>query len=86
MALGLPVIATAVGGTPEVVRDGETGVLFQKEEPSLIKTLKLLVNDRGLRKRIGQAGYLLVSRHFRIEQMLRQTEILLLNLMERKNE
>jgi glycosyltransferase involved in cell wall biosynthesis len=86
MALGLPVIATAVGGTPEVVQDGETGVLFQKEEPSLIKTLKLLVNDRELRKRIGQAGYLLVSRHFRIEQMLRQTEILLLNLMERKNE
>lgn len=57
MALGKPVVATAVGGIPEVVVDGVTGYLVPKGDPEALATriIKLLSNS-GLRRRFGEAG------------------------------
>jgi len=57
MAAGLPVVATSVGGTPELVQDGETGWLVSPRDPaSLAGKIKMLLNDGHLRYRMGRAG------------------------------
>jgi glycosyltransferase involved in cell wall biosynthesis len=73
MALGLPVIATAVGGTPEVVRDGETGVLVL-EQNGVIKALLTLACDPAFRRRLGEAARQWISDRFGMENMIRLTE------------
>jgi glycosyltransferase involved in cell wall biosynthesis len=55
MAFGLPVVATDVGTTPRVVRDGKTGILVRTEEEWL-EALERLVRDPALRRRLGEAG------------------------------
>ncbi|MBC7106428.1 MAG: glycosyltransferase family 4 protein, partial [Firmicutes bacterium] len=78
MALGLPVVATAVGGTPEVVKDGETGVLIQPDDGSLGSVLQELVNDPAGRRRLGEAACRWVRENFAAEQMVEQTGATLL--------
>lgn len=56
-AAARPIVATAVGGCPEVVADGETGLLVPPGDPSaLAQALRSLVADADLRCRLGQAG------------------------------
>ena len=56
-AAGLPVVATRVGGIPEAVADGETGLLVPSEDVSaLAEALARLVRDTRLRKQLGDAG------------------------------
>jgi glycosyltransferase involved in cell wall biosynthesis len=56
-AAGVPVAATAVGGTPEVIADGETGYLVPPGDPAaLAGKLTVLLNDAALRARFGEAG------------------------------
>ena len=57
MAAGLPVVASAVGGIPEAVVDGETGILVEPDNPeALSRALSLLLDDSALRRRMGAAG------------------------------
>jgi glycosyltransferase involved in cell wall biosynthesis len=57
MAAELPVVASAVGGVPELVRDGETGALVPPADPAaLAHALAPLVADPDLRARLGRAG------------------------------
>jgi glycosyltransferase involved in cell wall biosynthesis len=54
MASGLPVVATAVGGVPEVVHCGETGYLADPEnETDMVRALIALIQDRSLRIALG---------------------------------
>ncbi|MBL8482683.1 MAG: TIGR03088 family PEP-CTERM/XrtA system glycosyltransferase [Rhodocyclaceae bacterium] len=54
MASGLPVLATAAGGNPELVQDGHTGRLFQpRDTDALAGLLAAYVNDTGLRRAHG---------------------------------
>jgi len=77
MATGLPVVATAVGGTPEVVVDGVTGLLVPPRDPvALAQAIERLLADPELRHRMGQAGRERVEQHFSVEQMVRKTEAL----------
>ncbi|MCW2951296.1 MAG: glycosyl transferase group 1 [Conexibacter sp.] len=57
-AAGVPVIATAVGGVPEIVVDGETGVLvpFPPTGASVARALEPLLSDGALRARLGTAA------------------------------
>lgn len=65
MAEGLPVIATRVGGTPEIVSDGETGLLVSPDEPVLLASrIQQLLDNPLLRARLGSAGFKLVSGKF----------------------
>jgi glycosyltransferase involved in cell wall biosynthesis len=57
MASGLPVVATMVGGVPEVMVDGETGFLTSPNDPeSLAEKLATLIGDEMLRKEMGRKG------------------------------
>jgi glycosyltransferase involved in cell wall biosynthesis len=65
MAAGLPVVASRVGGIPEIVADGETGMLVEPDDASaLAAALEQLVNDAGLRARLGEAGRLRAAERF----------------------
>ena len=57
MAMGLPVIATSVGGTPEAVEDGVTGELVPMKDPvALAERIAALARDPDARARMGAAG------------------------------
>lgn len=54
MSLGIPVIASNVGGIPEVIRDGIDGLLIQPDDPDILaKSIYKLLIDSALRKRMG---------------------------------
>jgi glycosyltransferase involved in cell wall biosynthesis len=72
MAAGLPVVATSVGGTPEVVST-DRGRLVPARRPDLLAgALVELAADPGLRRTLGEAGRLRVETHFTIERMVRE--------------
>jgi glycosyltransferase involved in cell wall biosynthesis len=83
MALGLPVIATAVGGTPEVVRDGETGVLVPGRYGTLGASLSALARDPALRRRLGWAARQWIGERLSAENMIRSTEETLFTVTHR---
>lgn len=57
MAAGKPVVASAVGGVPETVEDGATGVLFPPGDvPAMIASIKRLLDNGELRQSMGAAG------------------------------
>jgi glycosyltransferase involved in cell wall biosynthesis len=75
MAAGLPVVATAVGGTPEVVVDGITGLLVPPSDPdTLAQAITILLRDSGLRHKMARAGRERVAKHFAVKRMVEQTE------------
>jgi teichuronic acid biosynthesis glycosyltransferase TuaC len=56
-ACGVPVLATRVGGTPELVQDGDTGLLVAADDaPGLAGQIQRLMGDEGLRRRLGRRG------------------------------
>ena len=71
MACGLPVVATRVGGIPEVVVDAETGTLVQPGDPvALAAAIVRLVADDERSRQMGAAGRRRVERLFEIRQMV----------------
>lgn len=71
MATGLPVIATAVGGNPELVADGETGVLVTPRAPdTLAAALACLLADPERARAMGQAGRRRVEAEFSVASMV----------------
>jgi glycosyltransferase involved in cell wall biosynthesis len=72
MSAGLPVVATRVGGNPEVVEDGVTGVLVDPKEPeALARAIASLLADPDRARTMGQAGIARVRAHFSLESMIR---------------
>ena len=68
MAAGVPVVATHVGGLPEVIGE-QAGVLVEPDDPeALVQAILELAADRGLRSARGEAGRLRVERQFTLEQ------------------
>ncbi|HME74014.1 MAG TPA: glycosyltransferase [Myxococcota bacterium] len=66
MASALPVVSTPVGGIPEAVTDGDNGVLVPSSDAhQLAAALAKLLNDAGLRRRLGTAARVRVLRQFR---------------------
>jgi glycosyltransferase involved in cell wall biosynthesis len=73
MAAGRPVVATPVGGTPEVVSDGETGLLVPPRDPqALAAALRRVLEDRALAERLAAAGRRRVEERFTLEGMNRR--------------
>jgi glycosyltransferase involved in cell wall biosynthesis len=65
MAVGTPVVATAVGGTPEIVVDGETGLLVPARDPQhLAEAINRVLDDPSLAARLGEAGRRRLVEHF----------------------
>jgi glycosyltransferase involved in cell wall biosynthesis len=70
MAAGLPVVATSVGGVPELIEDGTTGWLVPpRDADALASRLRLLLSNPELRLSMGAAGYARVRDHFSAAQM-----------------
>jgi glycosyltransferase involved in cell wall biosynthesis len=73
MACGRPVIATNVGGIPEAAIDGETALLAPpRQVPPLVEAMDALIQDAGLRRRMGVAGRERIEAHFTWPQSARQ--------------
>ncbi len=71
MRQSLPVVATKVGGIPEAVVDGETGVLVLPDSPSeLAAAVTSLLADPGLTSRLGRAGHERWRSRFRLTQSI----------------
>ena len=69
MAWGRPVVATAVGGVPDLVVDGETGFLTPPDnEEALAMALAQLSEDGSLVRRLGQAGRERIEREFSLSR------------------
>jgi glycosyltransferase involved in cell wall biosynthesis len=81
MDAGLPVIATRVGGTPEVVVNGETGLLVDPGDvPALAISLRSLLVDSHKREQMGDAGRRRVREEFTIDRMAKRYAELYFNL------
>jgi glycosyltransferase involved in cell wall biosynthesis len=71
MAIGLPVVATAVGGVAEVVEDGVTGILAPSGDDSMLAdAITSLYQSADRRRRMGEAGKQRASKVFSQEEML----------------
>jgi len=74
MACGKPVVATNVGGIPEVVVDGGTGLLVPPRDPAaMADAIVKLLATRALREEMGAAGLERVRSHFSAEAMVQKT-------------
>jgi glycosyltransferase involved in cell wall biosynthesis len=72
MAAGVPVVATAVGGIPELVADGETGRLVPPRDPAaLAAALAAVSADPELRERMGDDGRARAEREFSLAEFRR---------------
>ena len=71
MATGLPVVATRVGGNPELVVDGETGILVPSgDAQKMMQALSIYVDNEEKRQSDGQAARQLIAKRFRLEHMV----------------
>jgi glycosyltransferase involved in cell wall biosynthesis len=70
MAAGLPVIATPVGGIPEVVRDGETGLIVpSNDRKALAEAILKLRQDEALRTELGKQAQKWVQEHHDVRRL-----------------
>ena len=84
MAAGTPVVATAVGGTPDAVRDGSTGLLVPPSDPSrLADAILQLYRDPALRTTLGETGRVAARSGYAAESVIAQVEALYAGLAGR---
>jgi glycosyltransferase involved in cell wall biosynthesis len=87
MAMGKPVVATSVGGIPEVVLDGETGFLVPPKAPDKIaQSIKKLISHKELATQFGAAGEKRVERYFSADRMVQGLEGLYHDLYNRRKQ
>lgn len=73
MAAARPVVATAVSAIPEVVADGETGLLCPAGDAAAVAAAFTRIEDRALRATLGHAGALRAGERFTLERMVAKT-------------
>ncbi len=75
MSYGVPVIGSRVGGIPDIIVDGETGLLVPPGDATVLaRTLERLATDAQLRARLGRAGREHVREHFSWDRIVAQWE------------
>jgi glycosyltransferase involved in cell wall biosynthesis len=73
MACGVPVIGSRVGGIPDIIKHGDTGLLVREKDPDdLSEKLILLLSDRALRQRLIQRGREFVEGNFSWDKIAEQ--------------
>jgi len=86
MAMRLPVVATDVGGTGEVVRQGESGLLVPAKDPvALAEAMRTVLADRERATAMGRLGREIVVERFSAAAMVRQMEALYVAIARSKN-
>ena len=85
MAAGKPVVATKVGGIPEIVVHGETGILIHpRDHDALAIAIIDLLQNRLKAKDMGEAGRIRAGKRFSIYKMIEKTENLYQELLKEK--
>ena len=85
MAAGVPVVATRVGGSPELIQDGETGFLVPPSDPDrLVSAIETLLTRSELRREYGKRGREWARAQFSMEKVRDQYEQLYLTAIESK--
>lgn len=85
MGQRLPIVGSAVSALPEVVVDGETGLLVPpRDVDGLAAALRLLLADAPLRKHMGLMGQERLETHFSIQKMVDETVALYEQLLKRQ--
>ena len=85
MAAGVPVVATNIPGTNELVVEGETGFLVPVgDRASFARQTRKLIEDKQLARRMGSAGQRRVAEHFSVEAMIREHAELYRHLTDRR--
>ncbi|MDX1412009.1 MAG: glycosyltransferase, partial [Nitrospirales bacterium] len=83
LAMECPVVASAVGAVPEVVKDQETGLLVPAVNPRILsEKIAYLLREPSQGKRMGKAGRRVVESSFSLEEMLKKTEQVYSHLWE----
>ena len=73
MAWGKPVLATRVGGIPELIQDGDNGFLVSPNNPEQVaEKLLVLLADRQLRTKMGQSGWQIAKSKFEVRANVTQ--------------
>jgi glycosyltransferase involved in cell wall biosynthesis len=84
MACALPVVATNSGGLRDIIRHEQTGLLLQTDSPSEFgAAISDLLADSERRHILGSAGRRLIMQHFTVQESLRQTQQLYIDLIRR---
>lgn len=87
MYLGKPVVATSVGGIPEMIQSGENGLLVPPQDPrALHQAIDTLLSDRPFAERLGQAGRAQIEQGFLAQRMAADYERLYHHVLERTPE
>lgn len=82
LAAGCPVVATRVGGVPDVVEDGVTGYLVEpRDTQALADRLEQLARDPELRSRLGEGGHESVRTRYAVERLVADTDELYRSLL-----
>ncbi len=83
MAAGTPVVAVAAGGLPEIVIDGQTGVLVESADPARIAEGVVRVLDNpDFARSIGEGGWTFVAKNYSLEGQVRKIERVLEDCLE----
>jgi glycosyltransferase involved in cell wall biosynthesis len=84
MAAGVPVVATRVGGIPEAVEDGLSGMLVPPGDGAALgRAIGMLLEKPELARRLGRAGRERVEGNFSLDRMVRRTQGLYVGMLER---
>jgi glycosyltransferase involved in cell wall biosynthesis len=73
MSAGVPVVASDIGGLPEIIVDGETGLLVPNQPGAIAAAIRKLLDNPDLHRRIGCAARQTVMKRFSVDQMVRRT-------------
>lgn len=73
MSMGVPVIASRIGGLQEVFSDGESGLFVENTAPAVAEAMRRLANDPGLAAKLRVGGQRRVAEHFTQEHLIRAT-------------
>lgn len=83
MTLGVPVVASSIGGTSEIIEDGVNGFLVPQGDPeSAAEKLEILYNDEVLRREMSLKASATVEDRFHVDIMVRRTKQLYDSILE----
>ncbi len=85
MAMGKPIVAAKVGGIPEVLQNGTTGLIVPPRDPeSLAKAIKSLIDDEHRAKNIGNAARKFILENYSIKSTVQKWQTLYISILKTK--